>query len=463
MLNYLEKIVANNATFTEREIELIFILSPFEIDPDNVNFGKTNKHYNYTISAAYVLQRYLPAVNELFKRICPNVKLSAYIVLHNQIELTAKRELFALNTLKVENFKSFVKSQAKVMHYPLKNEFLPHYDLNESFSVNPQAKKVFSTQSVLFNAYIPFESQTRKKIVSILTHLQNSGMIIIDNPEFNNAPFLNKHNFRDSKDLARKFMPDHYPIGYEGNNLEEAVSFLRTHRYVVLKPSFLSNAKEIYFFNLLAVKTPEEVEKIEKKFIEAYKYIQSFSNKERVIVQKFMQGLFTHGEKRVYALNGKILPFAIQMRQSDPNLPFKPDHGAESAAILLEEIEIRTMIKLTERLRKLNSYLLGADITRDIEADGSERIVMFEANFISPGFFPRIAGAIETQRAEVKEWFENLPKDLQNYIEIDPIESLMYKPIFRNLRLKEARGGQDPLEKIKKLRAGFFQDPGLAA
>ena len=453
MASYLEKIIQSNYSLRPVSIDLLFILPSINLDHTSDSFGSSQGWDNQTFCCGYLLARSIPAVKLLFHRICPNINLNIILSTHSELSESPKGEITLKRACRLEEIKNFKTAQEKAMFYPLKNEFLDNYDIHNFYTPIYEENLTCGKDTVFYNAMNPGEALARAHHVKITVNAQNNGVIVIDNPEFNNAPFLQEHGFTDSKDLIRQYMPQYYPENIEGNDFKEAKKFFLKHKHVVLKPGLMANAQEVYIFNLDEAKNKKEKTAMIAKFEAAFNRIEGISGGSRIIIQKFAKGLFKYGETRIYCLNGKILPYGIRMFQSDKNKPFKPEHGADSEAVLLTAEELEPIKRLIDRIRHLNSYLLGVDLTRDIDAKGKERFIIFEANFISPGFFPRIAGHTETNRENVLAMRENLPETLQNYIETDPIESLVYKPIYRLLRRAETLACGLPQEAAVK----FYQ------
>lgn len=444
-MHYLDKLIEKNNIRKKLHLNVFFhciTITPPQFDcqgnltnPDTA--GKQNTPKGYLLPNVYAMHDCWPSAIEALKQAIPNLEVTFFAVSSKMLKINDKGVAGYQNPIRLIKPKKFQETQFINNYYSRFIELYNHFDIQNHWEI------VFENQfvparanSIIYAAAYEGTQQHVMHSIKTLYKIEQQMGRVIDSPKTMIGRFKDIYEFSSSKDLVERWLPQYYPLTLNCNNFNDALEFLQTHKHIVLKPPHLVSGSDVFFYDIQD-KSPEETQEIIDKFKIDFRkllYKTLKANFNHVILQKFIKGILAKGETRVYILDGKILPYGVQMYDQEPDKAFKPDKGAPSRRVLLDEAHLKIAKEFIDTVHdKLDSYYYGLDVITDPQPDGSNRYYLLEANYGTAGFLPEIAEAVKQNMKTVNEFYNQLPETLQPYVHTNYIESLVYKLVYEQL------------------------------
>jgi len=233
--------------------------------------------------------------------------------------------------------------------------------------------------------------------------------------------------FGDAKSLAKNLCPDYYPPSYEGRDLILAKQFIEVHKKIVIKPPSSANGKDVKILDY----TNTDMNNFDAIF-EAY--LTDYQDPLRLIIQKYISGIETHGEVRIFVYDNKVMPVGIRLIPKNGETLCKIFMNATIEPVFLTERYLRIAQGFIEGSKNNGVYYYGLDVLEDDKG----KLYLTEANFLVSGFFDQIAYVMDTQFKALEKHIDTLPQDLQNIVIRSHLNETIYKQICRFLVTRPA-------------------------
>ncbi|MFT6072505.1 MAG: glutathione synthase/RimK-type ligase-like ATP-grasp enzyme [Alphaproteobacteria bacterium] len=444
-MEYLNALINRNKIHQKYVLKVFFhcaeIIPPHydnnEILINKDQVGVMHAPHGYFLPNVYAMFECWPSVIKALKYAMPNLHIQCYGVCNKMLAINENGIAGYQNPIQLLSPRPFQNASFINKHYAYYNELKSNLSLYDHWDIEFKNQFVPVTHNAIIYA-APYSGDHKDIIhyTKTLEKMECQSARIIDSPKYMSKILKETYSYKTAKSLAERFMPDFYPKTLNCNDINKACRFLKTHRHIVLKPPHLVGGDEVYFFDLNH-KTRQQVTLILQEFRKTFHTLLHSTLKagfNQLILQKFIDGILEHGETRIYIMGGKILPVGIQMYGQDADKAFKPEKGAKSRDIILDEAYLNVAKTFIDRVHpKLDFFYYGLDVIKQTFPDGTHHYYILEANYGTVGFFPRIAETIKRRYAEIKNHIKNLPEIYHNYVEINYIDSLVYQPIYQHL------------------------------